>query len=264
MSQRPWYRFFPGDYAADTAGLSMAEHGAYRLLLDAYYAGRKPLPNNPRFLYQICHTTSKRERRMVDAILVRFFTLLDDGWHNAKADDELGENASTSERLHARAVRAAEARWGKERDASSNATSIRPPDASSTPQAMLGDAKSRIQSPDTREDKDKGTPLAPNGIGRHPIAHGWHPSSQCLARVHMAGKPAPTEDQINSFVAHYESIGEQRVDWDPAFVKWCIGDHARRTTHQAAQAREKSGAKRMADKITEIMSNPENTDATEH
>ena len=35
---RQWYSFYPGDYGRDTGHLSLIEHGAYRTLMDHYYA----------------------------------------------------------------------------------------------------------------------------------------------------------------------------------------------------------------------------------
>ena len=39
-----YYERHLGDYARDTAHLTMVEHGAYTLLLDRYYATESPIP----------------------------------------------------------------------------------------------------------------------------------------------------------------------------------------------------------------------------
>jgi len=50
-----WYERHPTDYKNDTWHLSLAEHGAYTLLLDHYYANEAPLPDVDRALSSICN-----------------------------------------------------------------------------------------------------------------------------------------------------------------------------------------------------------------
>jgi uncharacterized protein YdaU (DUF1376 family) len=38
-----FYKHYLGDYARDTKGLSLIEHGAYRVLLDHNYATEEPI-----------------------------------------------------------------------------------------------------------------------------------------------------------------------------------------------------------------------------
>jgi len=49
----PWYPWHIDDYAHDTRHLTLAEHGAYRLLIDCYMQQREPLPDNDRALARI-------------------------------------------------------------------------------------------------------------------------------------------------------------------------------------------------------------------
>lgn len=67
-----YYPFYPGDYARDTADLSMLEHGAYRLLLDFYYSEEK-LPSDRQRLYRIARANNRHERLAVDQVVERFF-----------------------------------------------------------------------------------------------------------------------------------------------------------------------------------------------
>lgn len=108
-----FYKHFLGDYARDTAHLSMMEHGAYRLMLDHYYATGKSLPADKGLLYRICKAQSKAERSAVDLVAEQFFAVNGDGSrHNKRADKEI---ADTNAYATAQAERANK-RWNKPTD----------------------------------------------------------------------------------------------------------------------------------------------------
>jgi uncharacterized protein YdaU (DUF1376 family) len=52
-----WYPHYLSDYAADTMGLSLAEDGAYRRLIDWYYLNERPLPADDQSLAAICRVS---------------------------------------------------------------------------------------------------------------------------------------------------------------------------------------------------------------
>jgi uncharacterized protein YdaU (DUF1376 family) len=93
-----------GDYAKDTMGLSQGEHGAYRLLMDSYYATERPLPDDKTELYAIARATSPAERKATDRVLGKYFTLKDGAYHKNRIDEEiaayqvLAENARSNGR----------------------------------------------------------------------------------------------------------------------------------------------------------------------
>jgi len=104
-----FYKHFLGDYARDTAHLSMLEHGAYRLMLDHYYATGKSLPNDNAALYRICGAVSKPERDAVTRVAEAFFPVNGDGTrHNNRADKEIADAVAYAEAQSERAYK----RWG--------------------------------------------------------------------------------------------------------------------------------------------------------
>lgn len=107
-----WYAHYPGDYARDTAHLSLVQHGAYRLMLDHYYATAAPLPADVAALYRICRAFDEAERKAVDFVVSQFFDLRADGFHNGRADIELARRAEQHERLSNAAKKAMRNRWG--------------------------------------------------------------------------------------------------------------------------------------------------------
>lgn len=84
-----YYRRYIGDYGRDTALLSLAEHGAYALLLDHYYASEGPLPLDIEDLYRVARTIRPEEKKAVDRVLAQFFRREPDGFHNSRADAEI-------------------------------------------------------------------------------------------------------------------------------------------------------------------------------
>lgn len=85
-----YYRRYMADYNSKTAALSMAEHGAYTLLLDHYYSTEVPLPASLDALYRLCRAMTKPEQQAVKSVAEAFFPVSGDGLrHNLRADGEI-------------------------------------------------------------------------------------------------------------------------------------------------------------------------------
>jgi uncharacterized protein YdaU (DUF1376 family) len=84
-----FYKRFVGDYLRDTAHLSLAEHGAYALLLDYYYASELPLNSCRTVLKRVLRCNGRTEHGAIDSILDQFWTLTPDGYINERARKEL-------------------------------------------------------------------------------------------------------------------------------------------------------------------------------
>lgn len=82
-----YYERHLGDYARDTAHLSMMEHGAYGLLLDRYYATEQGIPEDKA--HRLARARTKEEKQAVDVVLSEFFTLVDGVWINRRAQEEI-------------------------------------------------------------------------------------------------------------------------------------------------------------------------------
>jgi uncharacterized protein YdaU (DUF1376 family) len=156
-----FYKHYLGDYARDTGHLTLVEHGAYRVLLDHYYATERPLPEEKVALYRICKAFTPAERRAVDMVAKDFFPAGDDGLrHNARADEEIAAARAFAE---AQAVRAHK-RWHGKTDAEGM-----PPHTSGT---SPGDAS---HSHSQKQHKQKQPPAsaggAPDGAVALPCPH---------------------------------------------------------------------------------------------
>lgn len=83
-----FYKRYSGDYMRSTGTLSLAEHGAYSLMLDLYYSTEKPLPKG-KDLYRLLRCETASERKAVDYIVGMFWTNKDDGIINKRALEEI-------------------------------------------------------------------------------------------------------------------------------------------------------------------------------
>ena len=92
-----YYRFFPGDYVRDTRRLSLAQHGAYRLLIDEYMMNGR-LANDLPGLYRICGAFSPDEQEAVRYVLTEFFVLDGPVWTHKRCEQELDWQEEKSEK----------------------------------------------------------------------------------------------------------------------------------------------------------------------
>jgi uncharacterized protein YdaU (DUF1376 family) len=105
MTDIAWYPFYVGDYSRKTAHLSLLEHGAYRLLMDHYYATRHPLPNDPAKLYRICRARSPSERKAVLSVVAEYFIESGSLMRHEKCDSEITKQLKYSDVQSANAKR---------------------------------------------------------------------------------------------------------------------------------------------------------------
>lgn len=82
-----YYEHHLGDYAKDTAHLTMLEDGAYRRLLDRYYGTESGI--QAAQAHRIARARTREEKQAVDAVLEEFFFLVDGLWKNNRAEEEI-------------------------------------------------------------------------------------------------------------------------------------------------------------------------------
>lgn len=129
-----WMPLWIGAYLADTQHLTRDEHGAYFLLMMAYWRNGGPLPDDDKRLGAIVKASPK-EWKALRPTLAEFFTIADGSWSQKRIDAELVAAKDRSKKNEARAKKAAQARWDTcQEDAPSNAPSIQ----EALPEDMLG------------------------------------------------------------------------------------------------------------------------------
>ena len=229
-----WYPRYPRDYGEATAHLSLAEHGAYTLLLDHYMASGGAIaiamPIAMHLLpvcYRICRAQTDEERAAVKSVVTQFFAIGDDNClHNKRADTELQKRKNLSETRASVAKKGANKRWGKPEEmpiAMPIAT------ANAMPKAMLEGIANGCTSTATSTDKNEtpfNSPLQgekkkkvrkePSRKTRLPEDWGAQESHHHLAD--KLGVDLWTE--ICKFRDYWIGEGKPKANWDATFNSW--------------------------------------------
>ena len=159
-----WHKRYSGDYQRDTGHLSLCEHGAYAVLLDAFYSTEKPIP--AAGAHRVARAFEKHERAAVDAVLEQFWKLTPDGWVNRRAIAEIAKaNAKSDSARSAAQSRYADAPANAERTQSER-TCVDPADAEQ--RARVSDVRRQTSVPDP--DQSKIQPLDRPRVDRRPKA----------------------------------------------------------------------------------------------
>lgn len=104
-----WMPLYIGAYHADTTHLTRSQHGAYLLLLMAYWRKGGALPADDTRLAAIAKATPKEWRRL-RPVMADFFEIRDGHWHQKRADRELTRAAALMEARSIGGQRTAQAR----------------------------------------------------------------------------------------------------------------------------------------------------------
>jgi uncharacterized protein YdaU (DUF1376 family) len=156
-----WMPLWIGAYLADTMKLTTLQHGAYLLLLIAYWRERKALADDDEELRAITKL-ERSEWKRVRPVLAKFFRVGDGVWWHKRVEAEIAEADERSKKAAEKAGRAAQARWKKPQEHSSS-------NAPSMPQALPEHMHEECPPPSP-------TPLttfassAPDGAGGSPPA----------------------------------------------------------------------------------------------
>lgn len=84
-----FFTFHIGDYSEATTHLTFIEDAAYFRLLRKYYSSEAPLPAEVKRVQRLVGARTKEERAAVETVLEEYFALDDDGWHNARCDEDI-------------------------------------------------------------------------------------------------------------------------------------------------------------------------------
>lgn len=194
---------------------------AYTRLLRVYYRREQPIGIGDE--YRLTRATSKAQRAAVDSVLREFFEQREDGWHNKRADAEIGAYQAQAE--HNRAVGILGGRPKKTRVVSENNHS----GSFSKP----NDNPSQNHKPEPEPERSKATPLAPSPSDSKPeIPHKGNGKDQTaiIEQIPIVGGPdfpihqsfVDELDRLYPAVEPLQTLREIRG--------WCLGNPTKRKT----------------------------------
>lgn len=231
-SWMPWYI---GDYLADTMHLRTEGHGAYLLLIGAYWVRGGPLPDDDDQLAAITRMDDRGWKRM-RKMLQPYFRIADGLWHHKRIDKELAEAADAYARRKARSDAANAAKEAakatnketnkvadKDTDKVADKETEKPPDKETVegtqpqpqpqPQSLL-----RERGAPANGSAGKAPPMPAT-----PIPKGWAYGAETVQFATLKGISREVLDQqAELFNLHYLASGEMRSDWTATFHKWLL------------------------------------------
>lgn len=84
-----YFELYPGDYLRDTGELTLAQHGAYLLLLMSYFSTENGLPTDRIGLCRITSAMTREEQSATMVVAARFFIECDGRLRSARIDQDI-------------------------------------------------------------------------------------------------------------------------------------------------------------------------------
>lgn len=110
MSGPVWMPFYVGDYVGDTLHLTRDQHGAYLLLILAYWQKGGPLQDDDEQLAAIAKA-SLSQWQTLRKVMAKFFQIRRGFWHHKRIEAELAAVQNTKIARQAAGLKGAEKRW---------------------------------------------------------------------------------------------------------------------------------------------------------
>lgn len=132
-----WMPLWIGAYLADTMKLTTVQHGAYFLLLIAYWRERSPLIDDDEELRSITKM-ERAEWKKNRPVLAKFFRVGAGVWWHKRVEHEIAAAQARAKKAAEKAAKAAQARWGNgDKKPSSSAHGNAPSIPQGLPEDML-------------------------------------------------------------------------------------------------------------------------------
>lgn len=103
-----FFPMYPADYRAKTHGLTLAEHGAYNLLIMEYWIRGGPIPDDNRVLARICSASEREWSQVANTVRGYFKPALIDGKH-VLVHDRIEDELAHARGIYSKRVAASEA-----------------------------------------------------------------------------------------------------------------------------------------------------------
>lgn len=215
-----WMPLYWGDYLRDTPHLTTTQHGAYLLLIGAYWS-HGPLPDDPTALASITRLSESEWQRHRQT-LSKFFSIADGMWHHKRIDTERAKAIKLKEVRSKAGLSGAAMRWP---------TSNRMANASVCHEVATSFAMTPSPSPSPSPLQD--TKNQESRTGQHAEKHvvqtrrkacrldpSWKPAEAGIAFATKRGL-----DPVEQLAAFHDwaagSAKAVKLDWDASWRQWC-------------------------------------------
>lgn len=197
------YPFHLRDYVTKTRHLSLMEDLAYRRLLDAYYTNEGPLPLDPNDCARLI--AMREHLREVESVLSEFFTRTDEGWSNARCEEELSKYRGKADS----ARKANSSRWGKRSDSRSDLGSDYRSDSVSDPDLKRNadQIATKNQEPRTK------TPKPPAGDFGFEEFWSAYPRKEAKPKALSYWLKLAPDDELRAKIIAHVASRSQTKDW---------------------------------------------------
>ena len=213
-----WMPLYIGDYMADTMHLTCDQHGAYLLLMMAYWRKGGPLPSNDASLSAICRL-SLDAWSIHKAVLKEFFDTSKEGvWVHGRIEKELSDSIEKKEKAAEKARKAAEERWRLERIKSENATSIEQALLDSCPSPSPSPSPS--QAPAPKQSSARGTRLPADWA----LPEDWKAIAKTIRPEWPDHHVQRVSDGFRDYWIAKTGSGASKADWLATWRNWCRND----------------------------------------
>lgn len=225
-----WMPLYVADYQADTAYLTTEQHGAYLLMLMAYWRNG-PIPDNDQIIAAITRQTPDAWS-ITRAVLEPMFQVSDGYWLHKRVESEYEKAKRNRSVAHEKAAKAAKTRWDRERERMLQALHEHMPEQCPSPSPSPTHSKSQAKS------LEHGA-SAPSKKGTR-IPEDWTLTDDLTADATAAGVPVgavPTEAaKFRDYWTAKAGKDGVKLDWRATWRNWCR-NAAERTYRSAKSGR---------------------------
>lgn len=206
---RPWMPLYISDYLADTAHLSTAEHGAYMLLIMAYWA-KGGLPQDEEAIRRITRMTPRQWSHSCDLLRSLFLP----GWRHKRIDEEMAKAIEKSKVNSANAQRR-----HSERTANAQRTHTQPQSQSQIEEEReralpAADAAPAVSDPVVSKPK--------RTKSRSSYPDGWRPDFEYAIGEGVDARSVAAV--AGKFENYHRSRGSLMADWPAAWRTWVANE----------------------------------------
>lgn len=256
MSKPPktdtWMPLFIADYQAATSRLTLAEHGAYLLLIMDYWRNGPP-PSDDAVLARIL-AIDRREWMKLKPAVLRFFQTIDGQLRHGRIDRELADASERRSKAQQRAKAGAGARWGRGEGGKDDASSTPPSNATSMlqalPEHMLEECPPPSPSPRVVIDlsaasektisQQSGSDAARRG---RRLNSDWQPSAENYTYAVAEGFAEAEVDRMaedfRDFWTAKSGSDAAKLDWSATWRRWVREEAKRRRKAPLGRAAQK-------------------------